>query len=146
MKRARLIYNPTSGREAIKKQLPYILERLEIAGYETSTHATTPEEGSATKAARLAGERGFDLVIAAGGDGTIYEVVNGLADLEERPKLGIIPAGTTNDFARALGVPRTIEGACDVLCQGAEIPVDIGKVNDKFYQHRRRRPHYRAHV
>lgn len=133
MKRARLIYNPTSGREAIKKQLPYILERLEIAGYETSTHATTAEEGSATKAARLAGERGFDLVIAAGGDGTIYEVVNGLADLEERPKLGIIPAGTTNDFARALGVPRTIEGACDVLCQGAEIPVDIGKVNDKFF-------------
>ncbi|MGC4379415.1 diacylglycerol kinase [Fictibacillus sp. Mic-4] len=133
MKRARLIYNPTSGRETVKKQLPYILERLEMAGYETSCHATTPDEGDAIRAARLAAERGFDLVIAAGGDGTLYEVVNGLADFEQRPKLGLIPAGTTNDFARALGIPRTIEGACDVLCDGHEMPVDIGKVDDKYF-------------
>lgn len=133
MKRARLIYNPSSGRETVKKQLPYILDRLENAGYETSCHATTPEEGCATRAARAAGERGFDLVIAAGGDGTIYEVVNGLAGLEDRPMLGIIPAGTTNDFARAVGVPRTIEGACDVLCGGVHMPVDIGNVNDRFF-------------
>ncbi|EIT84104.1 putative lipid kinase [Fictibacillus macauensis ZFHKF-1] len=133
MKRARLIYNPTSGREAIKKKLPYILERLEMAGYETSTHATTPAEGCATQAARQAAERNFDLIIAAGGDGTIYEVINGLAELEDRPMLGIIPAGTTNDFARAVGVPRTIEGACDVLCEGTDMPVDIGKVNDRYF-------------
>ncbi|MFC7372409.1 diacylglycerol kinase [Fictibacillus iocasae] len=133
MKRARLIYNPTSGRETIKKQLPYILDRLENAGYETSCHATTPMPNCAQNAAKLAGERGFDLVIAAGGDGTIYEVVNGLAGLENRPKLGIIPVGTTNDFARAVGVPRTIDGACDVLCDGIEMPVDIGKVNDRYF-------------
>ncbi|GAE28539.1 transcription regulator [Halalkalibacter wakoensis JCM 9140] len=101
MKRARLIYNPTSGREQIRKNLAYILERLEKNGYETSTHATTGE-GCATSAAKKAGENGNDLVIAAGGDGTIFEVVNGLANLPKRPKLGIIPAGTTNDFARAL--------------------------------------------
>src|SRR6476620_1125599 len=101
MKRARLIYNPTSGREQIRKNLAYVLERLEQAGYETSTHATTGD-GCATRAAEKAGERDFDLVIAAGGDGTIFEVVNGLAHLETRPMLGIIPAGTTNDFARAL--------------------------------------------
>ncbi|WP_257350751.1 diacylglycerol kinase [Pseudalkalibacillus decolorationis] len=133
MKRARLIYNPTSGREQVKRQLPYILGKLEQAGYETSTHATCPDEGDATRAARLAVEREFDLVIAAGGDGTIYEVINGMAEQPRRPKFGIIPAGTTNDFARALGVPRTIEKAVEVLCAGIEIPVDIGRVNDKYF-------------
>ncbi|GAF15446.1 transcription regulator [Bacillus sp. JCM 19046] len=133
MKRARLIYNPSSGREQMKKNVGYILNRLEQAGYEASAHATTPEEGCATRAARQAGERGFDLVIAAGGDGTIFEVVNGLADLERRPMLGIIPAGTTNDFARALEISRDIEKACDVICDGHYEPIDIGKMNQKYF-------------
>ncbi len=132
MKRARLIYNPSSGREQIKKHLPYILERLEEAGYETSAHKTIGE-GSATEAARLASEREFDLVIAAGGDGTIFEVVNGLAEKEYRPTLGIIPAGTTNDFARALEIPKEIEKACDILCNGETIPLDIGKAGNKYF-------------
>lgn len=132
MKRARLIYNPTSGREQVKRSLPYILERLEINGYETSAHATTCE-GDATEAARIAVDRRFDLVIAAGGDGTIYEVINGIAEQPYRPKLGIIPVGTTNDFARAIGVPRTVEGAMDVLCEGLEMPIDVGRVNDHYF-------------
>ncbi|WP_017729175.1 diacylglycerol kinase [Halalkalibacterium ligniniphilum] len=132
MKTARLIYNPTSGREQIRKNLAYILERLEKAGYETSTHATTGE-GCAKRAARLAGERDYDLVIAAGGDGTIFEVVNGLAELENRPTLGLIPAGTTNDFARAMGIPREIEKACDILCSDHKEPIDIGKVGDQYF-------------
>ncbi|SDC55735.1 diacylglycerol kinase [Shouchella lonarensis] len=133
MKRARVIYNPTAGREQLRKNLAYILERLERAGYEASAHATTPKEGCAKEAARLAGERGFDVVIAAGGDGTIFEVVNGLATLPERPMLGIIPAGTTNDFARALTIAKDIEKACDVLCEGYYEPIDIGAINDKFF-------------
>lgn len=132
MKRARLIYNPSSGREQVKKQLPYILDRLETAGYETSTHATKGE-GCATRAAKLAAEKKFDLVIAAGGDGTINEVVNGLAELSYRPTLGIIPAGTTNDFARAIGIPREIEKICNILCEGHSMPIDIGKVDNKFF-------------
>lgn len=132
MKRARLIYNPSAGREQVKKQLPYILDRLERAGYEASAHATTGKE-CATRAAKLAAQRNFDLVIAAGGDGTINEVINGLAEFPYRPKLGIIPAGTTNDFARATEVPRTIEAACDVICDGYEMPIDIGKVNDQYF-------------
>ncbi|NEU31702.1 diacylglycerol kinase [bacterium LRH843] len=132
MKKARLIYNPTSGREQIRKYLAYVLERLEQAGYETSTHATTGE-GCAKRAAQKASERGFDLVIAAGGDGTIFEVVNGLAHLKRRPMLGLIPAGTTNDFARALGIPRDIEKACDVLCGDHVEPIDIGKINDRYF-------------
>jgi diacylglycerol kinase (ATP) len=132
MKRARLIYNPTSGRELIKKNIPYIITRLERAGYEASTHATTGE-GDATLAARMAVEREFDLVIAAGGDGTINEVVNGMAEQPFRPKLGILPMGTTNDFARAINMPKTIVKACDVLCDGIEMPLDVGKANDNYF-------------
>lgn len=132
MKRARIIYNPTSGRESLKRNLTEILEKLEIAGYETSTHATTCT-GDATKAAKIAVERKYDVVIAAGGDGTIHEVVNGLAEQEYRPRMGIIPAGTTNDFARALQIPKDIGTAVDIITKGDTIPVDIGKINKKYF-------------
>ncbi|BBN99854.1 diacylglycerol kinase [Sporolactobacillus terrae] len=132
MKRARIIYNPTSGRELAKKNIAYILDRLEDVGYEASAYATK-YEGDATAGARKAVDRKFDLVVAAGGDGTINEVINGIAEQERRPKLGILPLGTTNDFARAIGIPRDIVKACDVLCEGHEMPIDIGKVNDRYF-------------
>jgi diacylglycerol kinase (ATP) len=132
MKRARIIYNPTSGREVFKKHLAEVLQKLEKAGYETSCHATTGA-GDATYAARIAVERKYDLVVAAGGDGTINEVVNGLAEQEYRPKLGIIPVGTTNDFARALHITRDITEATEIICKGETIPVDIGRMNDRYF-------------
>jgi diacylglycerol kinase (ATP) len=132
MKRARIIYNPTSGREIFKKHLPDVLAKLENAGYETSCHATTGP-GDATEAARIAVERKYDIVIAAGGDGTFNEVVNGLAEQEYRPKLGLIPVGTTNDFARALHIPRDILAATEVIVNGQTIPIDIGRMNDKYF-------------
>ncbi|KMY48401.1 diacylglycerol kinase [Peribacillus loiseleuriae] len=132
MKRARLIYNPTSGREMIRKNLPDVLAKLEAAGYEASCHATTGA-GDATRAAEIAIARGYDVVIAAGGDGTIYEVVNGLAGAENRPKLGVIPTGTTNDFARAIHVPRSIDAAVDIITKGHTMPIDIGKMNEKYF-------------
>ncbi|WP_047979595.1 diacylglycerol kinase [Ornithinibacillus contaminans] len=132
MKRARIIYNPTSGREAFKKELPTVLEKFEKAGYETSAHATTGE-GDAIEAARTAVERKYDIVIAAGGDGTINEVINGLAEQDYRPKLGVIPVGTTNDFARALTIPRDIQKAVDVIVADHSMLLDIGKVNEQYF-------------
>lgn len=132
MKRARIIYNPTAGREAFKKDLPTVLERLEKEGYETSAHATTGE-GDATEAARIAVERKFDLILIAGGDGTINEVVTGIAEAEYRPQIGIIPAGTTNDFARALAIPRETKKALDIILQNNVKALDIGKVKDKYF-------------
>ncbi|SFM11171.1 diacylglycerol kinase [Salibacterium qingdaonense] len=133
MKQARVIYNPTAGKEQMKKQLPYILDRLEQAGYETSAHQTKQESDARAEAARAA-ERGFDVVVAAGGDGTIFEVVNGLAGQKKRPKLGIIPAGTTNDLARALGIQRNdIAGVCDIISGGHSEPIDIGRVNGQYF-------------
>lgn len=132
VKRARIIYNPTSGREAFKKELANVLQKFEMAGYETSAHATTGE-ADATRAAEAAIERGFDVVVAAGGDGTINEVINGIAPFEERPKLGIIPTGTTNDFARALGIPRDIDKAVDIILRDESMLLDIGKANDHYF-------------
>ncbi|MEG0259243.1 MAG: diacylglycerol kinase [Lysinibacillus sp.] len=132
MKRARIIYNPTSGREAFKKHLPVVLEKLEIAGYETSCHATTCE-GDATSAAKVAVERGYDIVIAVGGDGTLNEVVSGISQFENRPKIGLIPMGTTNDFARAVHIPRKIDDALDIIIKGDTLPVDVGLLNGERY-------------
>jgi diacylglycerol kinase (ATP) len=132
MKRARIIYNPTSGRELFKKNLPEVLEALEIAGFETSCHATTCE-GDAQVAAKKAVQNGFDLVIAAGGDGTLNEVVAGISEFDKRPKVGLIPMGTTNDFARALHIPRDIQKAVEIIIKGDSIPVDVGLVNDRYF-------------
>jgi len=132
MKRARFIYNPTSGREEVKKRLHEILDILESHGLETSCYQTKAS-GDAIKAARDAAERGFDIVIAAGGDGTLYEVINGLSELEQRPQLGIIPAGTTNDFARALGIPRDFAKAATIIGEQYSKPIDIGRYNQQYF-------------
>ncbi len=132
MKKARIIYNPTAGREAFKKELPEVLERLEKAGYETSAHATTGE-GDASLAATHACKNKFDLLVAVGGDGTINEVVNGVAKEDYRPKIGIIPAGTTNDFARALDIPRNILKATDIILEDHSMHIDIGQVNEQYF-------------
>jgi diacylglycerol kinase (ATP) len=131
-KRARLIYNPTSGREEMKKRLPDILQRLERGGLETSTHATIGE-GDATMAAARAVDDGFDVVIAAGGDGTLCEVINGIAEKSYRPQLGILPLGTTNDFARALNIPRNWEQACDLIVKRHTMDIDVGKLNNRYF-------------
>lgn len=133
-KRARVIYNPTSGQEIMTKHLPEVLEVLEGYGYETSAFQTKPDPDSAKEEARRAAEAGFELIVAAGGDGTINEVVNGLAPLAKRPQLAIIPTGTTNDFARALKIPRgnPVEAA-KIIGKGQTIAMDIGRAYQETY-------------
>lgn len=132
MKRARIIYNPTAGREMFKRELATVLERFEVAGYETSAHATVGG-GDAIRAANYAVEREFDIIVVAGGDGTINEVINGIAPEAKRPKLGIIPTGTTNDFARALNIPRHTMKAVDIILNNDSMLLDIGKVNEHYF-------------
>ncbi len=133
-KRARVIYNPTAGRELLKQKLVDILNILENAGYETSAFATTAAPNSARDEATRAAKEGFDLVVAAGGDGTINEVVNGIAPLKKRPKIGIIPAGTTNDYARALHIPREdLVDAAKVIADGKTVRMDIGQAGENYF-------------
>src|SRR5690625_4136135 len=109
-----------------------VLHRFEKAGYETSAHATTGG-GDATKAAEYAVERRFDIVVIVGGDGTINEAIQGIAGASERPNVGIIPAGTTNDFARALMIPRDTEKAVDIILDNHQKSLDVRKVNHKYF-------------
>ncbi|NGM83968.1 diacylglycerol kinase [Paenibacillus sp. 7124] len=132
MKTARLIYNPTSGREEMRRRLADILDRLDQGGIEATTHATTGE-GDATAAAADAVDRGYDLIIAAGGDGTLNEVVNGMAEKPNLPPLGVLPLGTTNDFARAMGIPKYWEDSCDLIIKQQSRLIDLGKANDRYF-------------
>lgn len=133
-KKARLIYNPTSGQEIMKKNVADVLDILEGFGYETSAFQTTPTKNSARDEAARAAQAGFDLIVAAGGDGTINEVVNGIAPLKRRPKMAIIPTGTTNDFARALKIPRgnPIE-ATKLIGKNQIVKMDIGQAQEDNY-------------
>jgi lipid kinase YegS len=76
-----------------------------------------------------------DLLIAAGGDGTLNEVLHGLMVLSEatRPNLGIVPLGTANDFAIGCGIPRDPEKALLLCIKGEAIPIDVGKANDQWF-------------
>lgn len=89
--------------------------------------------GHAIELAQQAGEQGYDMVIAMGGDGTVHEVVNGLMRVpeEKRPVLGVVPAGSGNDFAHALGVPHKADHALVCALNGHPVPVDLGLMTDE---------------
>jgi len=93
----------------------------------------TSEKGDARRFAAETGE--VDLLIAAGGDGTLNEVVHGLMDLSTvaRPALGVVPLGTANDFAIGCGIPRDAEQALTLCLEGREVPVDVGKANEHWF-------------
>jgi diacylglycerol kinase (ATP) len=118
----------------MRKYVADILNEMEKAGYEASAFQTTPTPFSARTEAARACAAGFDLIVAAGGDGTINEVVNGVAPAKKRPKMAIIPGGTTNDYARALRIPREDPVAAAALIgKGQTLKMDIGKANDKYF-------------
>ncbi|MDR2977254.1 MAG: diacylglycerol kinase family lipid kinase [Streptococcaceae bacterium] len=132
--KARLIYNPTSGQEIIKKHIADILDKLEGYGYETSTFATSPEPHSAQIEAARCSALDYDLLVAAGGDGTLNEVVNGIMSVHrsQRPQMAVIPVGTTNDFARALKIPRgNPVKAVEIVGKKQVLGIDVGRVNNE---------------
>lgn len=86
----------------------------------------------ASELARQAGEVGYELVIALGGDGTVHEVINGLMILpvERRPRLGVVPLGSGNDFAYAIGMDPHPEIALRQVLTGREHSIDVGRLED----------------
>ncbi|MDK1028842.1 MAG: diacylglycerol kinase family lipid kinase [Anaerolineae bacterium] len=87
----------------------------------------------ATELAKQAGEQGYDMVIAMGGDGTVHEIVNGLMQVQERkrPTLGVVPVGSGNDFANSIGVPLEADHALSHALHGKTSTVDIGLMVDE---------------
>jgi YegS/Rv2252/BmrU family lipid kinase len=89
--------------------------------------------GHAIALAKQAGEQGYDMVIAMGGDGTVHEVMNGLMQIpeEKRPILGIVPAGSGNDFAHSINVSTTSTTALTCALDGEPATVDLGVMTDE---------------
>lgn len=126
-----LIANPKS--ETAIKELRAAVESLRAANHTVVPRLTFDPE-DALRYARVAADQQYDLVIAAGGDGTVNEVVNGLVhDDGHRPRLGIIPLGTANDFAKGLQLPMTIAEAMQVAVSGKAVEVDVASVNDRCF-------------
>jgi YegS/Rv2252/BmrU family lipid kinase len=104
-----------------------------IAEYGKADWSGTVYPTHATELAEQAGEQGYDMVVAMGGDGTVHEVVNGLMKIQEeiRPILGVVPVGSGNDFAHAIGVPLDSARALAHALNGEASAVDIGLMTDE---------------
>jgi diacylglycerol kinase (ATP) len=132
--RARVILNPSSGRERGPEAVELVAARLRER-YEVVDMAVTTGDGDAERAAAVAVEDGCDALFVAGGDGTLNETMNGLAAAGalDAVVVGVIPMGTGNDFAAALGIPVEPDQALDVLLAGRELRVDLGEVNGRVF-------------
>lgn len=97
--------------------------------------AISRSPGEAVALARNAAVAGTDVIVAAGGDGTLNEVVTGLMDVDEsdRPAVGLLPMGAANDFARSAGVPLEIEDALRLVLEGRPRWVDVGRANGRWF-------------
>lgn len=132
MKKAMFIINPSAGKEKAADYKELGIQTLTDIGYEVDVRET---EGAydATRFAREACEKEYDFVVAMGGDGTINEAVSGLAEQPHQPLFSLVPLGTVNDFARALGISLDPPEAIEALKTGTEKRVDIAKVGDRYF-------------
>jgi diacylglycerol kinase (ATP) len=132
--RARVIVNPSSGRERAPDAIDSITATLRRR-FSSVEITETLAGGDAERAAVTAVADGCDVLFVAGGDGTVNEVMNGLAAARvlDRVAIGILPFGTGNDFATALGIPSDIDAALEVLVRAEERRTDLGEVNGRVF-------------
>ncbi|MBN1122941.1 MAG: diacylglycerol kinase family lipid kinase [Anaerolineae bacterium] len=140
MPRLRIIFNPAADRGHAAEKEPIIRNALgkaihaaesEGRSYDLDWVSTEYPEHAIALAHEAAAQQ-IDLVVAVGGDGTIHEVINGLMAVEggQRPRLGVIPGGSGNDFAHNFGVPDDIDEVVRVIMEGVERPIDLGMLTD----------------
>ncbi|MBO4616372.1 MAG: diacylglycerol kinase family lipid kinase [Lachnospiraceae bacterium] len=127
------VFNPKAGKGKIKSKLGDIIELFSMAD-NTITIAATRKRGDAARLVRDL-EDGYDRVICAGGDGTLDEVVSGMAQREKdrRVPIGYIPGGSTNDFAFSAGIPSDIMKAAKTAIGERLMPCDVGVFNNKTF-------------
>jgi len=118
-----IILNPSAGKARGLDDIVARLARLQDAEIRLTT-----KPGSAARFAKTALKKGRELIVAAGGDGTLNEVVNGLGENSGNARVGLIPLGTGNDFARSIGVPPDIDAAIDLIRAGETRAVDLVRV------------------
>lgn len=135
--RSKVIVNPRSGPWDVSRELPAVLRHLEDRGWQATVHETE-RPGEATDLAVQARDDGLDAVFVVGGDGTINEVANGLA--ESQVALGVLPGGTGNVWAKELGLPtrspRHLQPLVDsikALVPGSIRRIDLGWANGRYF-------------
>ena len=123
-----LLVNPKAGKAEVKQNLMEIVDILVKAGWRVVIR-TTQYSGEVTDIIKDEGSR-YSMVVCAGGDGTLNEAVRGLIDLAAQPMLGYIPAGTTNDFATSLALPKNnLLQAAEIAANGVPFCCDAGLFN-----------------
>ncbi len=129
MSHARFIVNPAAGAGRTFKKWPHIMSLLKSIGLQFE-HDLTEAPGHAIELAKSAVEKGYEMVVSVGGDGTLNEVVNGLyqAGGIKDIRVGIIGTGTGGDYIRSVGIPRPYQQACQCLKSTRKLTVDLGVV------------------
>lgn len=132
-KRIFFVFNMHAGKARIKTKLSDILNTFTEKGYEVTAYPTQYAGEAVLRIEAL--EDGYELVVCSGGDGTLDEVVTGMMRRPEEKQIpiGYIPAGSTNDFARSLGLPQKMEDAAARIMAGKRFPCDIGAFNQDYF-------------
>lgn len=131
LKRVKFIYNTSSGENVIAEYLDSITELYQSYGYSIALHRLDFKGDPADAIADV--DDGWDHILIAGGDGTINHIVNLMKSNGVNIPVGVLPVGTANDFATALGMSSDIMKACRQILSGEVRALDLGKVNDKYF-------------
>lgn len=132
MKRFLLLYHPHAGDAIFRHRLDRVIALFQQKGILVTPFRAVDREETLRF---FTGQHtaGFDGVVAAGGDGTLHHAVEAMVQAGCSLPLGILPAGTSNDFARGLGIPADLERAVDIVAAGYTRPVDVGRVNGRHF-------------
>ncbi len=131
-KKMLFVYNPRAGKAKIRSNLLDIIDIFTKAGFEVVAYPTQAK-GDGIRAVKERTPGYFDIVACCGGDGTLGEVVAGMMQCKERIPVGYVPAGSTNDFANSLHIPRNMMEAAQVIVDGSGFNCDIGAFNEDTF-------------
>lgn len=133
MKKLLFVFNPNAGKGLLKKSICEIIDTFTKSGYLVTAYPTQAQGDGSQKVLEFC--RDHDMVVCSGGDGTLSETVSALMQIpeEERPVLGYIPAGSTNDFASSLEIPRNFVRAAQNATEGIPFKCDVGMLGDKYF-------------
>ncbi|MCB9153285.1 MAG: diacylglycerol kinase family lipid kinase [Caldilineae bacterium] len=135
MSKALVIFNPHAGRGRGAKRAESVVAALHAVDFEFDS-VVSETRGHAIELAQRAAESGRELIVAAGGDGTLNEVVNGVMQARQHgvpARLGVMPIGSGNDFAGSLGITTDLRQAAEILKRDHVRRVDAGMVNGRYF-------------
>lgn len=133
MKNVLLVVNPRAGKMLSRNSLFDIIKPLCEGDMDPTVHITKGLLDATDYIAEHGGE--YDMVFCCGGDGTLNETISGIMRLEKKPPIGYIAAGSTNDLAASLGLPKSIKECSKLMANGKPIFFDIGRLNDRYFSY-----------